>query len=394
MMNCRLCENDTVELLLDFGMQPIVHAFIKAPDENYMRYPFRLGYCNACSFIQLMESISPNILYKNYFTVSAWKNQPHIPRLINVLQSISGVNLEHAILDIGCNDGSFLVSMRDAGYKNIFGIEPTKDASDLALSKNINVHCGFFGESIAQDLYGKKRFDIVTTRQVLEHIDNLDDFMRGITSIIKDDGCLVIEIPDTDWTLEYFDYALWEEHVNYFTLNTLRNLMRKYSFEIIHHETTLFSGKALTIFCEKKKSPGSAPKFDNSDMTKIKKYKDCWPKFKENLNNNISEKNSPIAMYGCGARSSNFINFTGISTMIDCFIDDQPEKQNLYVPGCELKISPWDSEYFNKHLILLGVNTENEYKVINNRSLKENNYYSILPPSRYLPEFWKHMIYG
>ena len=47
------------------------------------------------------------------------------------------------------------------------------------------------------------------------------------------------------------DYSLWEEHINYFTLNTLKTLLKKHSFEIIHYETTLYSGKALTVFCKK-----------------------------------------------------------------------------------------------------------------------------------------------
>lgn len=393
-MICRLCERDSVELLIDFGMHPIVHGYIKTLDEKYTRYPFRLGHCKVCDFIQLMDSISPDVLYQNYFTVSGWKNQPHIPRLINVIQSISGLDLKHSILDIGCNDGSFLAAMRDAGYMNIYGIEPTKDASEQALAKDLNIHCGFFGENIALDVYGKNRFDIITTRQVLEHINSLDDFMKGINSILKNDGCLVIEIPDTDWAFEYFDYALWEEHVNYFTLNTLKNLMRKYSFEIIHHETTLFSGKALTIFCEKKKTSKTTTNFDKLDEEKILKYKDTWPNYKDKLNQFLRERNSPVAMYGCGARSSNFINFTGISSIVDCFIDDQPEKQNLIIPGCELKINSWDDEYFKNHLILLGVNTENEHKVINKRNLNKEKSYSVLPPSRYLPSFWKHMIYG
>ena len=67
--------------------------------------------------------------------------------------------------------------------------------------------------------------------------------------------------------------------------------------------------------------------------------------------------------------------------MVKCFIDDQPEKQNLFVPGCNIPIYPW-SEEFRSEVILLGVNTENENKVINKRMLIDSKTFSILPPSK------------
>ncbi len=391
-MICRICEKDTLELMIDFGMHPIVHNLMKTPDDAYKKYPFRLGCCNNCGFIQLMECIPPEILYGNYFTVSSWKSQPHVPRLISVMQSITGGDFQYSIFDIGCNDGSFLEALKETGYTNLYGIEPTLDASQIALGKSLNVHHGFFSYKSACNLYERKYFDIVTTRQVLEHIEDLNDFLKGIHSILKDDGILIIEIPDSEWHLDYFDYALWEEHVNYFTLDTLSRLLKKHSFNIVHHETTLFSGKALTVFCKKSKGISKDIEPPLSDRGKIEKYSKNWNLFKSGLRNFLDSIDKPIAMYGCGARSSTFINFTNISKLLDCFIDDQKEKQHLYVPGGNLKIEGWDEEKFNRHVFLLGVNTENEYKVMQKRNLAKGYFFSVLPPSIHLPEYWEKLI--
>ena len=78
---------------------------------------------------------------------------------------------------------------------------------------------------------------------------------------------------------------------------------------------------------------------------------------------------------------------------MSCFVDNQVEKQGLYVPGCNLKINPWDRKYANNHTVILGVNTENEYKVIHRNKLNKQNVYSSMPPSANLPMFWKNMIY-
>ena len=111
MMICRICESNTVEELIDFGAHPIVNNLIHLKNEEYQNYPFRLGSCICCGFLQVMDVIDPSILYQNYFTVSSWKNQPHVSRLIGVMEDIAGLNKKDKVLDIGCNDGSFLESL-------------------------------------------------------------------------------------------------------------------------------------------------------------------------------------------------------------------------------------------------------------------------------------------
>ena len=390
-MICRLCDSDSVVELIDFGRHPIVHNLKKAQYDKSKDYVFKLGSCSKCGFLQLMEPISPEVLYKNYLFMSGWKNQPHISRLIEVMESISGINYHNPILDIGCNDGSFLKSLREVGYSNLYGVEPTSDAFNIAIKNDLNVYSGFFGYEFSKNVYDKGKFNVVTTRQVLEHIVDLADFLKGIRYVLKDDGVLVIEVPESEWNLDYLDYALWEEHVNYFTINTLEMLLSRHGFRIIHYETTLFSGKALTVYCEKVNFVNI--EYSNYDLEKINKYEKHFPVFKTEIQKFLREKEHPVIMYGCGARSSNFINFTEIGDLISCFVDDQVEKQGLYVPGCNLKINPWDRKYANNHTVILGVNTENEYKVIHRNKLNMQNVYSSTPPSANLPMFWKNMIY-
>lgn len=395
MMICRLCQHEEVNVLIDFGQKPIVHNLLASTSNTYSKYPFRLGHCTNCGFLQILDPIDPQVLYRNYFTISSWKNQPHVERLISVIESITQLDQDCQILDIGCNDGSFLESLREKGYLKVMGIEPTQDASKKALSKSLEVHQGFFGLETASKIYKEAYFDIVITRQVLEHIIDLDDFLIGVNFLLKDEGVFVIEVPDSMWNLDYLDYALWEEHVNYFTFNTLKHLLNKHSLQIIHHETTLFSGKALMVFCEKiKKTNSSKTIFCDHDNAKIRKYRNSFGLYRQELLSFISKVEKPCIVYGCGARSANFVNFMGIGDFIHGFIDDQPEKQNMFVPGYNLKVNAWHSSDYDNYTFLLGVNTENEHKVIQKRAMFSGSYYSILPPSRYLPEFWKSMIYA
>lgn len=387
-MKCRLCNEKCVNVVIDFKKQPIVHNLQKNKESSYDVYSFRLGHCTNCGFLQLVDCIEPSILYQDYFTVSSWKNQPHVDRLVNVMECLCNLHKKTKLIDIGCNDGSFLLKLKEKGYNDICGIEPTTDASSKAKESNLNVEHSFFGEEVAKKLYQQGYFDIVIARQVLEHIVDLGDFLRGIEYILKDDGTLIIEIPDSSWNLETLDYGLWEEHVNCFTYSTANQLLSRYDFSIIHQETTLFSGRAITLFCEKRKRKAL---FRDEESVKIKKYISSWLPFKNFLNDFLESKDGKVAIYGCGARSSTLVNFTDIRDKVEFFIDDQKEKQDYYLPGSGLPIIGWKEQYRN-YMILLGVNAENEYKVINKRGLDLKNTFSILPPSKLLPEFWKSMI--
>jgi hypothetical protein len=154
---------------------------------------------------------------------------------------------------------------------------------------------------------------------------------------------------------------------------------------------TLFSGRTLTIFCQKRKQK-QVKNNPLNDFSKIIKFRDNWDGFKSELIKFLDSRGKPIIMYGCGARSSNFLNFTGAAKYVDCYVDDQIEKQNLYVPGENLKVEPWNEKYLDYYM-LLGVNAESEYKLINKRQLNSDNYSSVLPPSKNLPKFWQSMIY-
>jgi 2-polyprenyl-3-methyl-5-hydroxy-6-metoxy-1,4-benzoquinol methylase len=391
--SCRICKSTKSSHSINFGKHPIVHNLCRL-ESNYDSYPFELTSCERCGFIQLLDPISPEILYKNYFTVSSWKNQPHVHRLIEVIEAISLISKSSNILDVGCNDGSFLDSLKSSGYSNLSGIEPTEDASNLALLKGFNVQREFLTESIAHSKFEEGSYDLITTRQVLEHIIDLDDYMQSLKYLLSERGTLVIEIPDSEWNLECFDYALWEEHANYFTLSTVSQLLKQHGFTIIHYEVTLFSGRALTVFCQKMKE-GKKPstmEFYNYDEIKIKKFFGGFEKYKSSLHQYLRLIDKPIAVYGSGARSSNFVNFNEVGSFINCFVDDQIEKQNLFVPGCDLEIVPYDNAQHSDYFFLLGVNAENERKVIQNRGLKANSYASILPPSVFLPDFWLKLL--
>ncbi len=390
-MKCNLCNSNKLKKIILFGKKPIVHHLKNLKNDKQSSYNFDIAKCDLCGHLQIFQNIKPELLYQNYLTPSAWKNNWHLNLLIEKLISIFNLSKKNQILEVGSNDGFFIQEFKKRGYKNIYGIEPSKDVFLKSKKLGHKVINYFFTEEIVKKEFKlKKKFDLIYSRQVLEHIPDLNNFINEISKALSANGYLMIEVPDHDMNYENFDYSFWEEHVNYFNLKTLELLLAKNNFRIIHSETTLYSGKAIIVFAEKFKF-NKIFKYENKNKIKINNYQKGIKKFRNELVKFLKKFNKEIYIYGCGNRSCNFVNLLNLSKYIKGYIDDNKNKQNKFVPGSNLKIFPSNKINYNKSVILLGVNCENEHKVIN-KIKNKSQIFSILPPSKYLPDFWKKMI--
>src|SRR5688572_14372892 len=145
MSSCHLCAAGNLRPLLDFGEHPIAHRFVTDPSTREYVHDVKLVLCEQCGLVQLADPIPPELLYTEYSWLSAWKPQPHIPRLITLIDQLSGIDKSARILEVGCNDGTFLAALREAGYENLVGIEPARDAVTAAHEKGLHVIHGYFG---------------------------------------------------------------------------------------------------------------------------------------------------------------------------------------------------------------------------------------------------------
>ena len=229
-------------------------------------------------------------------------------------------------------------------------------------------------------------------------MSDLQGVAESIKILVKPGGFILIEVPNFACNLRCNDYGLWEEHVNYFTLDTLRYLMAQADVEMIHEEIILFSGEGIFVIGRKTGSVISSLNYVSGLRNQNLEYSGNWPGFRQRIEEFLSgqKKNKKkIALYGAGSRAFCLLNFANIASYVDIIVDDQAEKQNKFMPGGRLPIISSDallSQGIN--ICLLAVNTENEEKVIGKHGRWAQNggkFWSVLPPStRLLPIWEKH----
>jgi 2-polyprenyl-3-methyl-5-hydroxy-6-metoxy-1,4-benzoquinol methylase len=397
MDSCNLCRSPELTPLIDFGNQPIAKHYLSEPSEVGPTYPVQLYFCEHCGLTQLVNSCPPEILYDNYVTLSSWKFQPHVQHQIDVLKGLSGINSNSKIIEIGSNDGIFLQQLSENGFKNTLGIEPAKDAYDLSVEKGINTKQIFLNEESSAAIKKEyEDFDIFISRQNLEHMGDLQVVAESIKNLVKDGGYVLIEVPNFSCNLKNKDYSLWEEHVNYFTLDTLRYFLSLANIEIINQEIFCFSGEGIFIIGQKVGTVNCTLDYVPNLRAQNIQYSLDWPIFKKDFSEFLlsqKREGKKIGVYGAGARVFCLINFADVASYIDVIVDDQVEKQNKFMPGGRLPIMSSEALYsVNIDICLLGVNAENENKVVAKHAewvKSRGKFWSVLPPSERLLPIWE-----
>jgi len=400
MKKCNLCDKSNLISLIDFGTHPIVKHYLKKKTDEAATYPVHLFFCEDCGLTQLVGSAPPEKLYDNYVTLSGWKNQPHIDHSIAILKKITNITPTSQIIEIGSNDGIFLTALTEKGFDNLLGVEPAVDAYKVATKLGFKIINDFLTPHKADDIkkeYGE--FDLLVSRQSLEHISDLHGMIKAFNSLVKTNGYLLIEVPDFTHNLKNKDYGLWEEHVNQFTIETLRYFCNLAGFKLIHEEQILFSGQTLFVIGKKIEDAKASNDYIDTLKNSNLEYVKSWPVFKQALVSYLSELTSngkKIAIYGAASRIFCLLNYLDISKYISLILDDHPGKINTYMPGGRIPIVSSNELYSaNIDICLLAVNAENEDTVIGKHNKwieKGGQFYSVLPPSEKLIPFWEKMI--
>jgi 2-polyprenyl-3-methyl-5-hydroxy-6-metoxy-1,4-benzoquinol methylase len=360
--------------------------------DNTKQYLIEMTICENCGLHQLIHGIEPDAFYSDYMTPSSWKSEPHLSKLVDVISQL--VKFQDSIIDIGCNDGKFLMALKNQGFKNLYGVEPTKNTAEAAKSSGFSVTNEYLDVVVAESLVREHgEFDVVVTRQVLEHIKDIKSFLGSVRTLLKDKGILVIEVPDSEINFKHSDYGVWEEHLNYFTQSSLTRILSEMGWEIVNWYRSDFSGWCQTLIA----TPVSIPQDSEIQIGRIEVSRevdefDSWvshfESFKAQIRGRIDElvgDEGRVALFGVGSRSISTLYSLDLINKITAAYDDSKEKIGKYIPGTNIQIV--QSDQIKKdliELILLGVNFENEEKVLSYLSPWNIKVKSILPPSAVL----------
>lgn len=239
---CRVCLSSNISELISFGEQPDSSHLLVAKSSKFYAHDLSLKYCKDCGFVFIRDYVCPDMLYNEYKWVTSVYPASHVSDLCQeLIKEFS--DSEDFILDIGSNDGYILKLFQDKGFNNVLGIEPAVDCYNKALANKVPTINNYFSFGLSNELkikYGIPK--LIICRHVLEHISELEDFLRGLDYLMDSSTLLVVEFPDFEAISEKGDISsIWEQHVNYFTEYTFSCILKRFNLSIIKSKVFLMA---------------------------------------------------------------------------------------------------------------------------------------------------------
>ena len=368
-LDCRVCKGKNLTKVLNLGETPLANSFLKRYQlhDQETKHPLHLYFCNDCTFVQLGEVVSPELLFRDYLYVSSTSPVfvKHFDDFAGEVCSQYGLKQGDLVVDIGSNDGILLKPFKERGMK-VLGIDPAVDIAHKARDSDLLTLPMFFNSKTASEIvknYGRAK--IITATSVFSHVDDLDDFIEGVKMLLADGGRFIIEVYHLGSIIQnrYFD-MIYHEHLSYFSIRTITHLLERHGLKVEHAQVVNTHGGSLRVTARRAESETElkreGPVQEGYGLDKIETYRN----FARSINDvgntlllllkNLKKEGYKIAGYGAPAKSTTLLNYFNIDfSILDCVYDDSPLKQGLFTPGTHIKILNPDKEWTHPDYILI-----------------------------------------
>ncbi len=360
---CRICGNKDLTEVLNFGEQYLASAFVKSNEGNdsaKIKIPLTVVLCDkskdpsACGLVQLRETAERDLMYRSYFYRSG-TNPMMREALKNIVAELSlRVALEKgdSVLDIGCNDGTMLSYFPD--FTQRIGIDPAKNIDRSNLDGAIKVAADYFSKAKALELSGGKLFKAVTSIAMFYDLDDPNAFVSEVESVLAPDGVWCIQLsylPTSLKTLNFYDVC--HEHLEYYTLRVLENLLARHNLRIFDAELNDVNGGSLRVFITKNNAPRPVSEKlqelyreeDGLNLSESAPYREFSKKIddlKKIVLSYIAEerkRGGTVVGLGASTKGNVLLQFFGIDKqMIPYLSERNPEKVGLRTLGTDIEL--------------------------------------------------------
>lgn len=191
-----------------------------------------LTKCKKCSFVFAQKIPTKQELVAHYenYSRNDYLSPITIKRYNELLDKFEAFRKTNKILDVGCGIGYFLEEAKNRGWE-VYGTEFTNDAVEICKSKGIKISEGI----LDINNYSEGSFDIITSFEVIEHINNPVEEIKKFKYLLRDKGMVYLTTPNFNSLLRYklkekYNVISYPEHLSYFTKKTIRKLFSKEGF--------------------------------------------------------------------------------------------------------------------------------------------------------------------
>jgi len=354
---CRICKSKNLKQFLNLGEMPPANSFLKEKDltEQELKFPLRVLFCGECGLSQLGEVVNPDLLFRNYVYLSSGmpkKFSEHFKNYADEIVSRFIKSKDDLVVEIGSNDGILLGAFK--GKTKILGVDPAENIARTATENGIETIVDYFSDNLAAEIvkkYGYAR--AIMGNNVVMHIDDHHDLMKGIKTLLTNDGVFVFEAP---YMRDMFDNltfdTVYHEHLSYLTVKPFIKLFSQFGMEIFDIKEVPVHGVSLRVYAAKRGAYKIEPAVEEylkrekeMNLDKFETYLKLAERvgtLKEKIVNilqDLKKSGKKIAAYGAPAKGNTLLNYFDVGPdVLDYIVEDLPSKIGTYTPGTRIPI--------------------------------------------------------
>jgi hypothetical protein len=355
---CRSCGGSRLDVFLDLGPQPLANALPATPADfdSERTFPLDVAFCPDCALVQLVDVIDPEVLFGHYLYVSGTSSTmaAHWQRYAGAVRDELGLEGRDLVCEAAANDGSLLARFKELGCRTL-GIEPARNIAAMARERGIETIDRFFDSKVAEEVresHGPAKAAIANN--VLAHVDDPIDFLRGLRTLVDPDGSVIVEAPYLGDFVRHLEYdTIYHEHLCYFSVTALMGLFERAGMRIARIDRQPIHGGSLRIWARSAdalkdhapavRADADAERRDGFAGVALYQYfAEGVRRNRERLRSMILDmraRGESVAAYGAPAKGNTLLNYCSLSTDLVAFtVDKNPLKVGRFTPGVHLPI--------------------------------------------------------
>jgi len=350
--------------------------------ESY--YPLKIFVCQECYLVQVDEmQKADNIFDEEYTYFSSFSKSwlQHAKNYVEMMIVRFGFNENSQVIEIASNDGYLLQYFKEQNVP-VLGVDPTANTANAAEKKGIRTIVDFFSSRLAKEQLAEagRKADLIIGNNVLAHVPDINDFVRGMKIALKEDGVITMEFPHLMKLVEECQFdTIYHEHFSYLSFFAVKRIFESQGLKMFDVEEIPTHGGSLRIFAKHKNDNSKEISSNVEALVQKEKaegidtleyyegFQSRVEKIKyDSLSFLIEEKRKgkKIIGYGAAAKGNTLINYCGIkgTDLIEFVVDASPYKQGKYLPGSHIPVVSKEKieEYKPDYVIILPWNLKKE----------------------------------